>query len=220
MAPTSPSDSLELSLPENSLSSQSSTSTDWKLMATQHPDFWFRDGSIVLYVDKTLFRVHQTILAKHSEVFNDLFTLPQPTAEEEETVDGCRVVMLHDSKEDFVDLLNAIYDPSYANAILFSIVVTESDTATSTICPPTRTWDRCSCLLVAFSALAPNTSSALSVNDVSLCYQQNFRSPSWTTSQNQTEILPRNTIPIRSCELLFLLWTTTYPKYSHIFITA
>lgn len=90
-------------------------------MATQHPDFWFRDGSIVLCVDKTLFRVHQTILGKHSEVFEDLFSLPQPTGEDEEMVEGCRVVMLHDSKEDFVDLLSAIYDPSCAQTTFILI---------------------------------------------------------------------------------------------------
>ncbi|KAF5352848.1 hypothetical protein D9756_006344 [Leucocoprinus leucothites] len=117
MSPTSPKDeSFDGSVPDTttccSLRS-SSTPTDWKLMATQHPDFWFRDGSIVLCVDKTLFRVHQTILGKHSEVFEDMFSLPQPTAEEEDTVEGCRVVMLHDSRDDFVDLLSAIYDPSY-----------------------------------------------------------------------------------------------------------
>ena len=99
-----------------------SSTPDWKVVATQHPDFWFSDGSIVLCVDKTLFRVHQTILGKHSEVFEDLFTLPQPI-QEEEMVEGCRVVMLHDSKEEFGDLLNAIYDPSYAS-ILKSISYT------------------------------------------------------------------------------------------------
>jgi hypothetical protein len=82
-------------------------------MASQHPDFWFHDGSIVLCADKTLFRVHQTVLAKHSEVFEDLFSLSPPKVEEDDIVDGCRVVLLHDSKDDFVDLLNAIYNPSY-----------------------------------------------------------------------------------------------------------
>ncbi|XP_006453777.1 hypothetical protein AGABI2DRAFT_60514 [Agaricus bisporus var. bisporus H97] len=82
-------------------------------MASQHPDFWFHDGSIVLCADKMLFRVHQTVLAKHSEVFEDLFSLSPPAAEEDDIVDGCRVVLLHDSKEDFIDLLNAIYNPSY-----------------------------------------------------------------------------------------------------------
>ena len=77
-----------------------SPTLDWKLVAMQHPDFWFSDGSIVLCVDKMLFRVHQTILGKHSEVFDDLFTLPQPI-KEEEMVEGCRVVMMHDSKEEF-----------------------------------------------------------------------------------------------------------------------
>ena len=88
----------------------------------RHPEFWLHDGSIVLCVQDTLFRVHQTILANHSEVFADLFKLPQPAEEgtEEETnesagmqkIDGCHVVHLQDDVDDFVDLLKAIYHPS------------------------------------------------------------------------------------------------------------
>lgn len=78
---------------------------------TPHPDFWLYDGSIVLSVESCLFRVHQTILASHSEIFCDLFTVPQPVEDEGEMVEGCRIVHLPDSENDFVDLLNAIYRP-------------------------------------------------------------------------------------------------------------
>ena len=84
---------------------------------TQHPDFWFYDGSIILCVQHTLFRVHKTVLSKHSEIFDGLFTLPQPSGEA--VIDGCHVVQLYDDKvEDVVDLLKAVYDPSYASPIL------------------------------------------------------------------------------------------------------
>ncbi len=76
---------------------------------TRHEEFWLYDGSIVLAVENTLFRVHQTILANHSEVFADLFTVPQP--ENEDTIDGCHVVHLYDDEKDFVDLLKAMYHP-------------------------------------------------------------------------------------------------------------
>jgi hypothetical protein len=78
-------------------------------------------------VQDTLFRVHQTILANHSEVFADLFRLPQPTEEGEgeqgkmkegddvQKIDGCHVVHLQDNVDDFVDLLKAIYHPSYVS---------------------------------------------------------------------------------------------------------
>ncbi|TFK35208.1 hypothetical protein BDQ12DRAFT_321953 [Crucibulum laeve] len=75
-------------------------------------EFWFHDGSIVLSVQSKRFRVHQTILANHSEVFSDLFNVPQPPTGEQ-TIEGCLVVELHDSAEDFIELLNAIYHPSY-----------------------------------------------------------------------------------------------------------
>lgn len=76
---------------------------------TMHDEFWLYDGSIVLAVEHTLFRVHRTILANHSEVFADLFTVPQP--EDEDTIDGCHVVRLYDDEKDFVDLLKAMYHP-------------------------------------------------------------------------------------------------------------
>jgi BTB/POZ domain len=80
-------------------------------LPTPHPDFWLYDGSIVLSVESCLFRVHQTILANHSEIFSDLFTVPQPVEDAEEMIEGCRIVHLPDSESDFVDLLNAIYRP-------------------------------------------------------------------------------------------------------------
>ncbi|KAF8173655.1 hypothetical protein BJ912DRAFT_1078162 [Pholiota molesta] len=90
---------------------------DWKQSSygprtpTPHETFWLYDGSIILCVQKTLFRVHQTILANHSEVFADLFTVPQPDGES--MIEGCHVVHLHDDEKDFVDLLNAVYTPNH-----------------------------------------------------------------------------------------------------------
>ena len=84
---------------------------------THHPDFWFHDGSIILSVKNTLLRVHQTVLSNHSEFFVGLFTLPQPSGEA--IIDGCHVVPLYDDKVgDVVDLLRAVYDPSYASPFL------------------------------------------------------------------------------------------------------
>ncbi|KAG5633127.1 hypothetical protein H0H81_010682, partial [Sphagnurus paluster] len=107
--------------------------SQWDNM-TRSRDFWMHDGSIVLAVENTLFRVHQTILAHHSEIFSDLFSLPQAEEGEErsqgdsdrdeagsgelnghgqeERLEGCRVVVLHDLAADFDNLLRAIYHPS------------------------------------------------------------------------------------------------------------
>jgi len=87
----------------------SSAETPPTLDLKRHEEFWLYDGSIVLAVEDTLFRVHKTILANHSEVFADLFTVPQPAGED--MIDGCHVVRLYDNREDFIDLLRAMYQP-------------------------------------------------------------------------------------------------------------
>ncbi|KAJ7665733.1 hypothetical protein B0H17DRAFT_1090399 [Mycena rosella] len=85
------------------------------LDATRCEEFWFHDGSIVLLVGALMFRVHQTVLATHSEVFADLFIVPQPPVgtKGQETIEGCPVVLLHDNQTDFTDLLRGIYHPAH-----------------------------------------------------------------------------------------------------------
>ncbi|KAF9062872.1 hypothetical protein BDP27DRAFT_1233012 [Rhodocollybia butyracea] len=82
-------------------------------LATKDSKFWFYDGSIVLWVEDTLFRVHQTVLSNSSEVFSTLFSLPQPDDDAQNLMDGCPIVQLHDCAQDFQDLLNALYFPSH-----------------------------------------------------------------------------------------------------------
>ena len=77
--------------------------------STRHPTFWFDDGSIIICVQDTAFKVHRSQLARHSEIFADLFSLPQPP--DSPNLEGCPIVHLPDRKSDFVDLLKALYDP-------------------------------------------------------------------------------------------------------------
>ncbi|KAJ7467120.1 hypothetical protein FB451DRAFT_1340546 [Mycena latifolia] len=86
----------------------------------RNADFWFHDGSIVLLVGARMFRVHQTVLATHSEVFAGLFIVPQPpsgTGTTAETIEGCHVVQLHDNQDDFTDMLKGIYHPSHFDTL-------------------------------------------------------------------------------------------------------
>ncbi|KAL1704689.1 hypothetical protein EV121DRAFT_280176 [Schizophyllum commune] len=84
--------------------------------AERHDKHWCRDGSVVLHVEDTLFRVHQSTLERVSEAFKDLFAVPQP--EGETLVDGCPVVRLEgDSGYDWASLLDAIYDSLYFVAV-------------------------------------------------------------------------------------------------------
>lgn len=93
-------------------------------------DFWFNDGNIVLIARSAAFKVHKGQLARHSEVFSDLFLLPQPSSipsrsssgggsredwdlekeKEKDLIDGCPFVILQDSPSDVFYFLSALYD--------------------------------------------------------------------------------------------------------------
>jgi hypothetical protein len=73
-------------------------------------EYWFDDGSVVIQAEYTQFRVHRTLLARHSSVFRDMFSVPQPIANSELLVEGCSVVHLSDSKQDIEYVISALYD--------------------------------------------------------------------------------------------------------------
>ncbi|KAF5336573.1 hypothetical protein D9611_006491 [Ephemerocybe angulata] len=78
---------------------------------TRCKDLWFSDGNIILEAENTQFRVHQSILARHSILFADMFTLPQPA--DETAIEGCSVILLQDSAEDTEYMLRGLYDRCY-----------------------------------------------------------------------------------------------------------
>ncbi|KAJ7491786.1 hypothetical protein B0H11DRAFT_2191238 [Mycena galericulata] len=71
-------------------------------------EFWFEDGTIVLQVENTLYRVYRGLLSSRSTVFRDTFSIPQPT-EEGTQVEGCPVVQLHDKAKDISRFLKALH---------------------------------------------------------------------------------------------------------------
>lgn len=72
-------------------------------------DVWFPDGNIILVAGGAAFKVHKGQLERHSEVFQDLFSVPQP--QDQVLFDGCPwVELLHDSASDLLHLLRALYD--------------------------------------------------------------------------------------------------------------
>jgi len=94
------------------MSSDSSTQAttpcaDGPLLA-RHPTFWYEDGSVILNVETTSFRVHRSILCSYSTVFSDMFSLPHSS---EEVQDDCPVVDLPDQVDDFVCLMQMLYQP-------------------------------------------------------------------------------------------------------------
>ena len=80
---------------------------------THSPDLWFDDGSVVLHVESTLFKVHRSILSSNSEVFCGMFSVPQPPTNmniSDGVIDGCPVVHLPDHAMDWTHVLKALYD--------------------------------------------------------------------------------------------------------------
>lgn len=73
----------------------------------QRGDVWFEDGNVVLIAQSTAFRLHRGVLSTHSEVFRDMFTVPQPATAE--LWEGCPVVHLSDLKNDLMHMVKALY---------------------------------------------------------------------------------------------------------------
>jgi len=72
-------------------------------------DLWYEDGNIVLQAESTQFRVYRGILRDSSSIFDDMLNIPQPAEDQGTLVDGCPVVQLSDSAEDWEHVLKALY---------------------------------------------------------------------------------------------------------------
>lgn len=78
-----------------------------------HSDLWWEDGNIVIQAETTQFRVYKGHLATHSEIFRDMFSIPQPSMDPKETVEGCPVVQVSDTAEDWTYILQALLERRY-----------------------------------------------------------------------------------------------------------
>jgi hypothetical protein len=72
-------------------------------------EIWYEDGNIILQAEQTQFRVFRGILSASSDVFRDMFAMPQP-GEGEFLVEGCAVVQLTDLAEDWRYILKALFE--------------------------------------------------------------------------------------------------------------
>ncbi len=77
----------------------------------RHPTLYYEDGNVILATSTTLFKVYRGTLTRHSLVFKDILSLPQPDSDEGmgrfEDVD---VVHLHDDPVSLACFLSALYD--------------------------------------------------------------------------------------------------------------
>ncbi|KAH9922098.1 uncharacterized protein B0H18DRAFT_1019101 [Fomitopsis serialis] len=68
---------------------------------------WFDDGNIMLLAGGVAFRVYRGLLALHSEIFADMFSVPQP--ESVEQLDGCPVIHLTDHPDELRHFLRDLF---------------------------------------------------------------------------------------------------------------
>ena len=74
------------------------------------PDFWFEDGNVVVIADTTSFRIHRSVLARHSAVLADRLGSDHRDGHRDvTTTDGCPVVRVADSARSFKGFLSLLY---------------------------------------------------------------------------------------------------------------
>ena len=73
-------------------------------------DFWFADGNVVLLARDVAFKVHRGPLVRHSDIFRDMFSLPQGAGGAKSTSEDAilPVVHLQDNPHDIKILLGSV----------------------------------------------------------------------------------------------------------------
>ena len=75
---------------------------------------WLEDGNVILVAEHTSFRVHKSILSRHSEFFHDMFKLPQPPHPEGDEAaaadEKCPTIQTSESAQDLSHFLGAMYN--------------------------------------------------------------------------------------------------------------
>ncbi|KAJ7678151.1 hypothetical protein DFH06DRAFT_567246 [Mycena polygramma] len=78
---------------------------------TRVDHLWFYDHGLVIQAGNRLFRVSGATLAARSSVFRDMLSIPQPACQP--LIDGCPIVLLHDSPVDAEYFLTAVFDSGF-----------------------------------------------------------------------------------------------------------
>ncbi|KAI0260010.1 hypothetical protein BC834DRAFT_1044917 [Gloeopeniophorella convolvens] len=73
---------------------------------SNHPTFYFDDGNVILRTGKTLFRVHRSVLAHHSDALRALVRPEQGSPQ----LRNCMLVVLEDEQQEIEVMLQMIYD--------------------------------------------------------------------------------------------------------------
>ena len=81
-------------------------------ISIRHPVFWFDDGSIVVRVEDYLFKVHRSLLSRHSNFFAHSQGITTPDLREDLALDCDYIVVDHEKgvlAQDVEVLLEHLY---------------------------------------------------------------------------------------------------------------
>lgn len=92
---------------------------------TRVDNLWFPDHNLVLQAGNRLFRVSGGILAARSSVFRDMLSIPQP--ESQPLIDGCPIILLHDSAIEAEYFLKALFDSRFSRFQYLPCAISLSD---------------------------------------------------------------------------------------------
>ena len=73
-------------------------------------EYYFDDGNMILVADNVAFRVHKSVLARHSNFFRQIIVQQPVSLEGIDYFDGCFVIRLPDRSFEVSDLLRILYD--------------------------------------------------------------------------------------------------------------
>ncbi|KZP11085.1 hypothetical protein FIBSPDRAFT_913674 [Athelia psychrophila] len=104
-------------------STENSRSESSAPVALVRSDIWYDDGNVILQAEGVQFKVHKSILAQSSSVFQDMFSFPQPSTTDTEMAEGCPIVHLSDSAEEVRYVLQAIFQRKYTVGEVLSLPV-------------------------------------------------------------------------------------------------
>ncbi|KAG8906931.1 hypothetical protein FRB99_005705 [Tulasnella sp. 403] len=103
---------------ESLTSPRPSMAYDDKATLSRSEDHYHEDGNLILIAGDVKFRVYSGMLARRSEVFRDMFSMPQPTSKrtssgsfienQQEIVDGVPAIRLADDPEGITHLLDLV----------------------------------------------------------------------------------------------------------------
>ncbi|KLO17799.1 hypothetical protein SCHPADRAFT_925657 [Schizopora paradoxa] len=88
---------------------ESTKTTSAAAKALRHETHWYLDGSVVVHMQNTIFRLHRSALVRKSDFFARLFEEMGDGARVEK-MSGCPIVRVKGDPEDFAILLDALDD--------------------------------------------------------------------------------------------------------------